>query len=274
MTAGNATAGVKVHGNVYGGGNLADVGQTVTVNVSGGEIDGDVYGGGALANTNIGNVSGYGTESEVISSTSTYTTIVSLTGGIINGDAYGGGLGRAEVKAADAVGEPGDPGYKPAVEAVSPIEAKVYGDVLVTLNGTKIPGHVFGCNNINGTPKGHVKVHVLSTEDSDKSSETASKKERTARTPYDVAAVYGGGNQAEYLPVKAFDADANIKAQAFAEVLIEGCTSTSIESVYGGGNAAAVPATLVIIKGAYIINNVFGGGNGAGQGNPGANVGY
>ena len=47
--------GVKVHGNVYGGGNLANVGKAVTVNISGSNtvIDQDVYGGGALANTNV-----------------------------------------------------------------------------------------------------------------------------------------------------------------------------------------------------------------------------
>ena len=60
----------------------------------------------------------------------------------------------------------------------------------------------------------------------------------------------------------------------FAEVLIEGCDMTSIDHVYGGGNAAAVPATKVTVYGSYIINTLYGGGNGAGDGNLGANVGY
>ena len=154
-------------------------------------------------------------------------------------------------------------------------------DVTVTLDGIafeciysgtgddRVPltGQVFGCNNLKGTPTGHVKVHVKQTKGVDKSTATA----RTSGT-YDVAAIYGGGNQADYIPTKASGTDAE-KAEAFAEVLIEGCDNTSIENVYGGGNAAAVPATEVTVKGTYIIDKVFGGGNGAGTGNPGANVG-
>ena len=53
-------------------------------------------------------------------------------------------------------------------------------------------------------------------------------------------------------------------------------------NIYGGGNAAPVPATKVTIYGANAINNAFAGGNGAGQStdpdapnyNPGADVGY
>ena len=154
-------------------------------------------------------------------------------------------------------------------------------DVTVTLDGIafeciysgtgddRVPltGQVFGCNNQEGTPLGHVMVHAKKTKGVDKSNETA----RTSGV-YDVAAIYGGGNQADYTPTKASGTDAE-KAEAFAEVLIEGCDKTSIENVYGGGNAAAVPATEVTVKGTYIINKVFGGGNGAGTGNPGANVG-
>ena len=46
------------------------------------------------------------------------------------------------------------------------------------------------------------------------------------------------------------------------QVVIDGCNETSIEYVYGGGNAAATPATDVTILGSYEIGNVFGGGNG------------
>ena len=321
IVASHATAGVVVKGNVYGGGNLADVGGSVEVNIKGGQVGdtqidaehGNVYGGGALANTNTDNWDGSVLTSDpyyavTITTTTdltgyytrtgssapyTYTaatgsassgtyykkrdTKVNLTGGTIKGDAYGGGLGR--------LGTTGE-------NAVEAVEAKVYGDVTVTLNGTKMvasyesdgetvkAGRVFGCNNINGTPVGHVLVHVIRTVDSNKPTEDDEHNPiaREARTIYDVAAVYGGGNQADYVPADALLAPSAANetriAQARAEVLIESCENTSIESVYGGGNAAAVPATEVIIQGAYIINNVFGGGNGKGTGNPGANVGY
>ena len=45
-------------------------------------------------------------------------------------------------------------------------------------------------------------------------------------------------------------------------VIIDGCDMTSIRQVYGGGNAASVPATDVLINGTYEIEEVFGGGNG------------
>jgi hypothetical protein len=67
-------------------------------------------------------------------------------------------------------------------------------------------------------------------------------------------------------------------------VIIDGCDMTSIRQVYGGGNAASVPATDVLVNGTYEIEEVFGGGNGKDDvsydggttyiKNPGANVGY
>ena len=67
---------------------------------------------------------------------------------------------------------------------------------------------------------------------------------------YDMAAVYGGGNLADYTT-----------AGKKASVIIHTC-DVSVQDVYGGGNAAAVPETDVLVKGAYEIEHVFGGGNG------------
>ena len=62
-------------------------------------------------------------------------------------------------------------------------------------------------------------------------------------------------------------------------VIIDGCGLTSIQNVYGGGNAASTPATNLTVNGTYEIEEVFGGGNGKdnlpnGDPNPGANVGF
>lgn len=242
------TGNTTVLGDVFGGGNRGDVSGSVTVNIESGTIENDVYGGGALANTNTGNVTaGYGTDNETIPSTTASTTTVNLNGGTIIGDAYGGGLGQT-----------GD----------DAVEAKVYGDVTVYQLGTILvpaydadslatSGRIFGCNNVNGTPKGHVLVYVSNT---------------TPNNPddkYAISAVYGGGNKAEYTPVRIAQDDSDS-----TEVVIDGCNIVTIHSVYGGGNAASTPATNVTISGAKAIMYVFGGGNGAGQGNPGANVGY
>ena len=256
---------------VFGGGfgEPTLVNGNVTVNIgtsgqaSGGAlINGNIYGGGALGSVNTSKPA-----SELVFD-ATKKVDVNLYKGTISGNVFGGGLGQKN-------GENG---------AESDILSYVGGDVNVTLDGAKIPGQIFGCNNLNGTPKGHVKVWVKKTIDSTKNTETARESRITNEKPVDVAAVYGGGNKADYIPTnvtltlnenaEGYDAGNPDKvAAARTEVIIEGCNNTSIGYVYGGGNAAAVPATEVTIKGSYIIDYVFGGGNGSGEGNPGANVG-
>ena len=339
----------SVYGSVYGGGERGVTLGRVNVDITGGTVAQDVYGGGALADTNLGNWdengytevtgltpgtssvkglytrSGEGTDAspfvyteiteESTAGSGTYyskgawtheteksayfKTHVSLTGGTISGDAYGGGLGQKEY------GTKGQTGY------ASPIEAMVYGDVLVELNGktttenstttiTKVAdtekgcyvNRVFGCNNLNGTPKGKAQVYVYATQ----SSATGNIKTKTrnrdnpGENPYDVQAVYGGGNLAKYEPVDATliynETNKAVVDAARTEVIIDGCAVTSIKQVYGGGNAAPAPATYVEVITAYEIDEVFGGGNGYDNyslkegastvyyQNPGANVGY
>ena len=331
--------------NVFGGGLSADVGGSVIVNIQGGTVTNDVYGGGALANSNTNNTS----------DPTVNTTTVNLLGGEIHGDAYGGGLGRL------------------ASDDLEAVEAKVFGNVLVELNnnnngltadGTKsgcVVSRIFGANNVNGSPKGNVTVHVFGTQHKDattigtklknanadlekgtqtdeqyltvlkgvladmitkagilnisvtnsegtgyqdiynNNSSTADdlkaaikdindeinakvSDENTSATNintlyariYDVKAVYGGGNEAAYIPTTAYH-PTNASTGSKTQVIIEGCDETSIETVYGGGNAASVPETNVDIKSAHEIQAVFGGGNGKDNtsygANPGADVG-
>ncbi len=242
---------VIINNNVYGGGNLADYTGNPVVNMQAGTVNGSVFGGGLSAEvdgdtdvnitggTVVTAVYGGGALADV-----TGNTDVSLTGGTV-GDVYGGGLGRL----ADD---------EHSIEAVA---ALVGGNTLVTLDGSIVTGQIFGANNLNGTPQGTTKVLVKNT----------TPREGQGDGEYDVAAVYGGGNLAAYIP-----SDANL-ATAVSEVYVEGCNN-SIEYVYGGGNAAPSPATLVTIEGGF-IKNVFGGGNGKTEEgavtlNPGADVGY
>lgn len=247
---------VKIHGgtigNVFGGSNTqGTIGGTISVLVNktgtcAMHID-EVYGGGNKAPSKAGQVTigCTGNEGEGI------------------GDVYGGGLGQKK----DYFG------------ATEDIEAYVYGDVTVKLNGStetgasnncKVTGNIFGCNNLNGSPKGHVLVHIYRTEGYDDSHKKSAGKDNTT---YDVAAVYGGGNMAAYVPNNP---ESTTEA---TEVIIEGCDETSIQYVYGGGNAASTPSTNVTVNSCYEIGSVFGGGNGKdalpnGDPNPGANVGY
>ena len=271
---GTVTGGKLINGNVHGGGEgrLTLVNGNVTVNMGTKSADdtpvftgaatiyGDIYGGSALGNVNANSASDFNTNK---------TTAVNLYKGTVKGNIYGGGLGQK------GVGSEGDPGY------VEDIPAYVGGAVTVELNngvpntekGCVVEGSIFGCNNENGSPKGAVTVHIYKTQnaaadhiaiqesDSDPNATNIPKK----KGRYDVAAVYGGGNQAAYNPTDA--------ANSKTIVEIEGCNETSINYVYGGGNAAPVPESKVTINSCYEVNYLFGGGNGAGEGNPGADVG-
>ena len=259
-----------IAGSVFGGGEAGTVKGSVTVKMTGGLIMKDIYGGGALADTQTSNWdaaanSGAGDWAAGKTSAST-TTTVRLTGGNILGEAYGGGLGESD---------------KPAY---------VYGDVLLDLNGTTSSGEegtaiagdargcavheIFGCNNASGTPMGKVLVHVYATQNKDRA-DISTKPEKGTKS-FDVAAVYGGGNLAAYGPA------GGASTTNSTNVIIEGCNLTSIQQVYGGGNAACTPATNVTVNGTYEIDELFGGGNGLDNifingvemPNPGANVGY
>ena len=272
-----------ITGSVYGGGEAGSVKGSVVVNMQKGLVLNDVYGGGALADTNIDNATNYGQLSETINSTTTKTTAVNLIGGAIGNNVFGGGLGRkakaavAYQAAQPAQGNEGDPDYVPAVpeiqaqDAVTANPAYVYGDVTVKLNETTatndcvVRGAVHGANNYSGTPKGEVTVHIYKTVNDGANVKAVNKD----NTTYNLKAVYGGGNEAAFIPVDGKKAN----------VIIEGCGDTSIKTVYGGGNAASVPDTHVIVNSCYEIGTIFGGGNGLddlddGTPNPGAHVGY
>ncbi len=265
----------------------------VTLNITGSQtnITGDVYGGGALASSN----TSYATDN-------TTTTTVNLMGGRITGDVYGGGQGRLAS------------GDEEAVEAL-------VGNTMVRLNGMSATdyaantaaysawgleqldsedqtspwisgngcivtgtgkGRIFGCNNLNGTPKGTATVHVYKTNGAARTTQANLDAIDDSKHRYHLAAVYGGGNLAAYVPTKAVSGSDAEKKSTFAHVIIEGCDMTSIKTVYGGGNAASAPATKVDVIGTYEIEEVFGGGNGKDaitigsetKPNPGANVGF
>ena len=246
--------------------------------MNGGTVKKDVYGGGALADTQTDNWDATANENaggwaDADKKSALHTTTVRLTGGRIGEEVFGGGLGEA-----------GKPAY-------------VWGDVLVDLNGTTpidgtthkpsttgtvttnatgcVVGQIFGCNNINGTPKGDVMVHVYATQNA-AATQIANAGEVTnakVKGRYDVTAVYGGGNLAAYEPAGGKETTNS------TNVIIDGCGLTSIQYVYGGGNAASTPATKVTVNGTYEIEELFGGGNGKddlpnGDPNPGANVGF
>ena len=219
--------GVQVGGSVFGGGNLANVGGNSSVKVSqkGAKISKDVYGGGALANV-VG------------------TATVTIDSGTVDSNVYGGGLGR---KAKAMIVNP---------STDSAIAATVGGEVHVSIgsgqldddgNPTNVKGDatiggaVFGCNNLNGSPKNNVFVDIWKTAHSNTngvgsfaSLEAFQSNVSHDKTAFALQAVYGGGNEATYMP--AFDR-VNRDTIRTIQVHIHGCDNT-VKMVYGGGCAA------------------------------------
>jgi len=235
-----------------------------TLNMTGGTVKSSIYGGGeigAVAEDATVNIKGGTVGTKVVDADD-------ATKYYYFGSVFGGGKG--------SVDDITYPEGTPEEEQIPISEAGTTGgNVAVSLNETvasdaegAVVHQVFGCNDMNGSPKGTVTVHVYSTQTPENAN--ISTKPAKNSDKYDVEAVYGGGNLAAYIPT-----DDNSKAS----VTIDGCDLTSINTVYGGGNAASVPASEVIVAGTYEIGTIFGGGNGkdklpSGEDNPGANVGY
>jgi len=240
-----------------------------TLNMTGGTVKSSIYGGGeigAVAQNATVNINGGTVGTKVVDKEDE-------TKYYYFGSVFGGGKG--------SVDNITYPGTTPEEEQIPISEAGTTGgDVLVKLNEVPassddakgaIVHQVFGCNDMNGSPKGDVTVHVYATQNADKVN-ISTKYDRKTNN-YDVEAVYGGGNLAAYEPEGGKNTTKSTK------VIIDGCGLTSIKQVYGGGNAASTPATNVEVNGTYEILELFGGGNGLdslpdGRPNPGANVGY
>ena len=263
-------------GNVFGAGQghtgaltAGVVGGNASLTITGGTMKGSVYGGGRIASV--------GTYFAMVSDDS-YGKMqegddhgnlsVSLTGGTIHQSVYGGCMGTAT-----------DVAYGISKN----VSVELNNNVEDAAKGCIVLGPIFGCNNVNSSPEGTSTVHIYKTQRNGASRITNAGEVTNAKvngtkdekgefdlTSFDVPAVYGGGNLAAYTPK-----DAN----GSTNVIIDGCSRTSIGQVYGGGNAASTPATNVTVNGTFEIGELFGGGNGkdklpSGADNPGANVGF
>lgn len=264
-------------GSVYGGGKNAQLGSTevkdprTEVIIAGGTVGADVYGGGEGC---------YNTDpSDLTSGRVDGNTLVNVYGGQVLGDVYGGSR-AAFIEGSTLVNigkeeQIGDATLGPTLGTGShdPANANTFSS-----------GRVFGANNLAGYPTQSTMVHIYSTKhseasanqypepDTDGDHEVSSDELKAAAAlatqRYAIAAVYGGGNQAPHTPTEAENADYE---EVTSTVYIHDCKDNTVCDVYGGGNAADTRNNRVTIDGGRIYR-VFGGGNGYGAGNPGANV--
>ena len=281
LTSGHESYIATIDGDVYGGGDAADVVGTTTVLVQkcNTVINGDVYGGGNAANIVKNNGVGG-------------TTSVTITGGTITGTDHGMVFG----------GGHGNKNANPQTEA------NVAGNVSVTINGGTI-NKVFGGSNSKGTIGGTVAVNVNKTGSCDmKVAEVygggneaagnagsitigctgtlttqASTPALIGTTLEGVGAVYGGANKAD---IGTSSNNSNITLTISSGIVgnVYGGNNTSgtihgtiqvnvnknaetcgwyVGNVFGGGNLAQYTgAPAVNIKNGTVSGNVYGGGMG------------
>ena len=243
--------------NIHGGGFGSSTSVTGDVTVNFGEIVinnsqevhtnapvlyGALYGGSALGNVN---------------TNASNTTTVNILNGQINGSVYGGGLGQKN----GVNGASGDiAALVNGVVHVNIGEMESWTDEnTYVLNGMAdlVNCNIYGCNNLNGTPKDEVYVDVYKTYHIPTNEASYLENDAT----YAIENVFGGGNQAHYQPVGYNDYSSFTPTGSHrTRVYFHGCDNTS-RNVYGGGNAADAFGVITIIEGGR-YNEIFGGGNG------------
>ena len=250
-------------GNVYGGGMLAAVDGTTTINLSGeATIAGNVYGAAqgvtsesslihtqTLANAQKfgkvnGNVtvttSGIPTISGAIyggaeSAITNGNTSITLKGGILGGNVYGGGLGALNGSS--------------AIIASANVAGNTYIRIdTVNYVSSTASYHVYGGGNVASKVEGKTEIVV------------------NGCTTTDQMTVYGGGYGANtsaentYITVNEFETE---------ETIANTPHHYGLSSVYGGGYAGPVNGKAnITLNGGQIFGNVFGGGDVATVGTP------
>ena len=267
--------GGNIIGNVFGGGNAADVKGNVHINIEGGHIL-NVFGGNNASGTVSGNI--------VLNVNQRGYT--SSTCPINIGYLYGGG-NRANSNVAQM-----NIYYANNIDYVfgGAKAANMTGNINLNIVAGKI-GTVFGGNDSGGAIDGKINVKVNWDETENKTitfdDGTTFPAVTFLRENNSLKDVYGGGNVADYgtgakpgeIKVKVLNAD--MTGNVFGggkEATVTGTTEVTIgdwnpnhmvyikKDVYGGGDQAGVTAgtTVTVNDCATLIEgDVYGGGNAA-----------
>ena len=264
-----------IYGNVYGGGNYGNIVEDVSITIDGGDIRGDVYGGpnrngvgtvtinnGVATNKRNGNVTITMNDGKIGKTLYGGSCLDGDIAGAINITINGGRIGKNSVHNGSVFGG----GYGSDTNVASGVNITINDDKDVSISGTVYGGSALGTviGNINvesddGTGNGTVfvvgDVYCGSMGDSDVSTTGAIYGNCTLTLDGGSfsGSVYGGNN-------------ANGSPNGVVTVTTGGSNTTTISSVYGGGNQADSTATsaTVNIEANSNITNAYGGGNQAG----------
>ena len=240
-----------VGGNVYGGGMLAAVDGTTTVNISGNaEIEGNVFG------------AAQGITNDVSITTIPHTLTPYLLHTPENATLFGIVNGNTVVKTSGNPSVNGDI-YGGAESAIT------NGSTSITLNGCTLNGNIYGggLGALTGGTSATTATDAQVTASADIKGTTYIKVDKVdyASSSNDYY-LYGGGNMAS-------------KVEGKTEIIVNDCTTKGQMSVYGGGYGTMAPVSdtyttindFTTKEGDYGLATIFGGGN-AGPVSGGATV--
>lgn len=244
----NIDEDTTINGNVYGGGNLGKVIGTISATINDSEVTNNVYGGGnaAAVNDNItlnisnstidNNVYGGGNLGVVDKKVTT-----TITDSIVINDIFGGG-NKASV---------GNGTGNNAILVLDGVSANnVYGGGnAASVNGnTKVNVSDSNINTLYGGGNGTDSIVSGDSTGEDNPAKVLGNTNVTIDNGSVINDVYGGGNLG--------------KVNGNTNVISKDVEITN--SIYGGGNAAVVGGnSYLYVSGSEVSNSVYAGGNGS-----------
>ena len=217
--------GGHVHGNVFGGGNMASIWGSNSVMVEGGAIDGALYGGndrtGLVAQiTNRVLPSTYGMASDDYTSLANVRTYLSITGRPQVGTVYGGGNGDYDDYETGEYCNSND----------KPVQSNTFVDI-------NIDGYA---DNVNGIPAGHIQtVYGGGNGVTVTGSTTVFMNVKNPDGSNHVDTIFGGNNKGPLAILPEV-------------ILLKGRVNT----IYGGCNEGAMIGSTSVTIGGATYNNL------------------
>ena len=262
MASMNVSAGVTIGGNVYGGGNLADVKTNTTVNMGGGTVEGNVYGGGNLGDVGTINKEApnmnykWTNETGVLGDDYTYNNTGVCTVSITNGT-----IGRVEGNQDEDHGNVfgGGKGLEDTYECE---KAMVYKATVIIGNGT-VKRNTYGGGKV-GRVENDTRVTIGLGGESDGSTEYYEKQTGEGGTvTYNKVTVAAGQSViGKYVRSGVEGSYVYTLIEANAHPVVEGCVFGAGAGVDTHGYSALVrgDASVTIQGNASVKKNVYGGG--------------
>ena len=243
--------GVRIHGSVYGGGNVADVGGNTLLNLMSGTIGENVYGGGK----------GKQDEKDALGNITTPGIAPTVGDVLINVN----GMAKADYESNTALYSTWE------LEEAEDPELDDYTPPYIVPDdkrGCAVIGSIFGCNNLNGTPLGDVKVHVFGTqkhtrsriEDKSGLSDMPAPAEGKELTSLETLKYWIDEAENNDVAKATVDAAKTVYEQ-YKETAAASLSDDAVAAIEAQINALSAATNTAVDNNQYDVQAVYGGGN-------------